>query len=157
MAKQPTSKSEQDVQTWVDLGPVKIRTITGEEIEYAPRLNLGKELELRKLMSEKLSKMVEMFTGQSEDDDLPPEAFSFLFQDYYEVLPDMIAVVISSKEKPVDREWVLENLDGDTCQEIIAPFFASFLRMPPIPQIDLKGIDIESIEKARKKSAGSRK
>lgn len=134
--KEPAEQMPKDLKVWIDK-KLSMLTMDGEKVYYPEKISLGKELLLRNLLSDKLSTIVSMFSDLEEGGELPEGAFSFFFKDFYELLPSMISIVISSKGTQRNEEWVKENLDGDTCQEIIAPFFGNLLRMQPMQMMDM--------------------
>ncbi len=126
-----TATVKKELGVWIDKKLSAI-TLNGEEIHYPAKISLGKELLLRSALSDKLSTIVSMFSTLDEDGELPEGAFSFFFKDFYDLLPGLVSIVISDSGTQRSEEWVSENLDADTCQDIIAPFFGNLLRMPPM-------------------------
>jgi hypothetical protein len=131
-AEQVTVK--QELETWVDKKLMAV-TLEGETIYFPEKIGLGKEIQLRNALSDKLSTIVGMFSTLEDSGELPEGAFSFFFNDFYELLPGLVSIVISTKGTQRSEEWVAENLDADTCQEIITPFFGNLLRMAPMQML----------------------
>ena len=131
------SEENDDLKVWTDK-KLSVLTLDGEAVGYPKKLSLGKELVLRDALSDKLSTIVSLFSTFDDDGDLPEEAFSFFFKDFYQILPKMVSVILSTKKIVRDEEWVKENLDADACQEIIAPFFGSLLRLPPLQMMGME-------------------
>lgn len=137
----------EDARIWADLKH-QVTTIEGETIEYPSKLSLGKELKIRALMMERLSPMMDLFRGE---DEIPDEkAFSFFMTEFFEVLIPIISIMIEKEE-----EWVKENIDSDTAQEIIGPFFKNFFSRSPLPGIDLGDLTKLTLQESSPKDKAS--
>lgn len=151
-AKHVTAKEELDI--WIDKKLVAV-TLDGEKIYFPEKIGLGKEIQLRNALSDKLSTIVGMFSTLEDSGELPEGAFSFFFKDFYELLPGLVSIVISTKGTQRSEEWVAENLDANTCQEIITPFFGNLLRMAPMQLLgssQMAGMPPIGVQKNKKKS-----
>ena len=122
------AKTSRKPEVWADMVQ-KIVTIKGEEIEYPKKISIGKDLKIREFLLEKLSPFMDLFLGKNEKD-LEEKAFSFFIKEFPTILPFVVATVIEK-----DEEWVLENVDKETCEGIVNPFFKSFFSLPQIQEM----------------------
>lgn len=118
-------KTSRKPETWADTTQ-KITTIKGEEIEYPTKTAIGKELKIREIFFEKLSPFMNLLVNQ-KGKDLEEKAFPFFLHTYPSILPSVTAVVIEKDEK-----WVLENIDKETCEGIVNPFFRNYFNLSQI-------------------------
>ena len=128
------SKTPRKPEVWADTTQ-KIRTVKGEEIEYPKKISIGKDLKVREFLLEKLSPFMDLFLGRDEKDledekGLGEKAFSFFMKEFPPILPFIVSTVIEK-----DEEWVLENVDKETCEGIVNPFFKSFFSLPQIQEM----------------------
>lgn len=129
-------KTPRKPETWADTTQ-EIKTIKGEKVEYSRKVSIGKDLKIREILLEKLSPFMDLFLGKDEKDekDLGEKAFSFFLKEFPPMLPPVVAIVIEK-----DEEWVLENIDKETCEDIVNPFFKNFFSLPQIQEMLPKNI-----------------
>lgn len=135
-----TEEKKKEAGVWADL-TLMISTINGEQISYPKKLNLGKELKIRAILSEELSPLFQTLFAEGEEAGLQEKAFSFFLKDFHELMVPVLAIILEQAE-----DWILENIDGETAEEVIRPFLSSFFRAPPL--------DLEEITKGMPKPPG---
>ena len=109
-----------DGKKWADL-EAEIVTIKGEKVRYFKKLSLGKELKIRAIFNEKLSPLLSRLEGEDAEE----KAFSFMLTEFPALLPTISAIILEK-----DEEWVLENIDKSTAEEIVSPFLQDYFQLP---------------------------
>lgn len=117
-----------ELETWGSESIQTIETMKGEKIQYSSKLNWGKELSIRAILSKGLSTVMPKL---GSDEALGEEAFSFFFGEFPKLLVGVVAIILEK-----DEAWVREELDGTTGQEIANPFVSNFFAVPMLPGME---------------------
>ncbi len=120
---------------WTDLF-AETKTLTGEPISYPTKMSLGKELQIRSVVMDKLSSFSELFSGKT-DETSEEKALSFFMKEIPHVIAPVVGIILEKEES-----WVLDNLDRKTAEEIAGPFFESFLDIPGMKALGVEAPDL---------------